>query len=447
MNNRVQQEVDVVVVGGGLSGLAAATYLARTGRSVIVFERSGQVGGRAITNDLNGFLFNLGPHAIYRKGVGARVLRELGVGFSGGSPSAAGYALHQGQLRTLPTDPWSLFTTNLFGFPAKLEMARLLTSIGKIDPQAIRHLTLQEWLEREVRRPEVRQLFSAIVRLSTYANEPERLSADVAIGQLQLGLKGVYYLDHGWQVLVDGLRVAAEEAGAKIVTSAKVVAVERDGVVRGVRLEDGSTWSTSVVIVATTPAVAAALIEGSDEVGFREWADAVIPVRAATLDIGLSRLPQPHARFVLGIDRPVYLSVHSGVAKLAPEGGAMIHVAKYLPSDDETDPKAVGRELEELLDLVQPGWRDVLVERRFLSNIVVVNALATAAQGGLSGRPGPEVPGIPNLYVAGDWVGQEGWLSDGSLASAKRAADLILRKASAEPFVQKFVAAATSAAP
>ena len=60
--------------------------------------------------------------------------------------------------------------------------------------------------------------------------------------------------------------------------------------------------------------------------------------------------------------------------------------------------------------------------------MTVVNALATADRGGLAGRPEPEVPGIPNLYVAGDWVGPEGWLSDAALASAKRAAQLILER-------------------
>ena len=114
------------------------------------------------------------------------------------------------------------------------------------------------------------------------------------------------------------------------------------------------------------------------------------------------------------------------MANLAPEGSVMIHVSKYLPSDDETDPRSLERELEELLDLVQPGWRDVLVERRFLPNMVTVSALPTAAQGGLSGRPGPEVPGISNLYLAGDWVGPEGWLSDASRVRAKRAAECIL---------------------
>ena len=58
--------------------------------------------------------------------------------------------------------------------------------------------------------------------------------------------------------------------------------------------------------------------------------------------------------------------------------------------------------------------------------MTVSHALPLAAQGGLAGRPGPAVPGIRSLYVAGDWVGPEGLLSDASLASAHRAADLIL---------------------
>jgi len=76
---------------------------------------------------------------------------------------------------------------------------------------------------------------------------------------------------------------------------------------------------------------------------------------------------------------------------------------------------------------MQPGWREVVVERRFLPSLVVSHMLVTAAAGGTAGRPGPAVPGIRNLYVAGDWVGPEGMLADASLASAKRAAELITR--------------------
>src|SRR5882672_5192350 len=84
---------NVVVVGGGIAGLAAAIYLARGGRTVTLFEKRRHLGGRAVTHLRHGFRFNLGPHAFYRSGPGAHVLRELGIPIRGGSPSGAGLAL------------------------------------------------------------------------------------------------------------------------------------------------------------------------------------------------------------------------------------------------------------------------------------------------------------------------------------------------------------------
>lgn len=145
----------------------------------------------------------------------------------------------------------------------------------------------------------------------------------------------------------------------------------------------------------------------------------------------ISSLPAPDGLFGLGIDEPLYLSVHSAYAKLAPEGGAVIHVAKYLGTSIEPDPGRDGAEMEGLLDLLQPGWRKVLVKKRLLPAMFVSNALVTAAQGGLAGRPDTKVGGSGGLYVAGDWVGPEGLLSDASYASARRAAQQILAQLAA----------------
>jgi len=61
-----------------------------------------------------------------------------------------------------------------------------------------------------------------------------------------------------------------------------------------------------------------------------------------------------------------------------------------------------------------------------------VGTLPIAKSGGFAGRPGPRVPGIEDLYLAGDWVGPEGFLVDASLASARRAAWLALEDRAAE---------------
>jgi phytoene dehydrogenase-like protein len=183
------------------------------------------------------------------------------------------------------------------------------------------------------------------------------------------------------------------------------------------------------VIIAAGPADVSALVEKSDETVLSEWAKTAIPVKAACLDIALNYLPQPGANFALGIDQHLYLSVHSATADLAPAGGAVIQVAKYLGSGDNQDPKRDEKELEQMLDLIQPGWREALADRRYLPSMTVSHALTTAAQGGFCGRPGPAAPEIDGLYVAGDWVGAEGMLADASLASAKSAAQMILSKA------------------
>jgi hypothetical protein len=72
--------------------------------------------------------------------------------------------------------------------------------------------------------------------------------------------------------------------------------------------------------------------------------------------------------------------------------------------------------------MVQPGWRAEVAHRRFLPDMIVMNAMPLASRGGASGRPAPRVEDVEGLFVAGDWVGREGLLVDASLASAREAA-------------------------
>ena len=423
-------DVDVAIVGGGLAGLTAATFLARAGRTVVLYEKSRELGGRARTSERDGFTLNFGPHALYRGGAAAPILRELGVRWQGKSPLQAGYGFAEGRLQPLPTGLRSFLTTKLLSAGAKRESIALLPRLLWLDTQSLHGVTLRRWLDRTIRHEELRQLVLMLVRTTTYAADCDRLSAGAALVQTKLGLVGnVDYIDGGWRVLVDGLRDAAQAAGVRIVADTRVVGVNREvgsGAVRGVRLDDGAVIDAGAVIIAADPATAAGLLDGAEQNALDDWAARLIPVEMACLDLGLSALPDPTANLAFGIDRPLYLSVHSAVAKLAPTGGAVIHVGKYLRADEPTAPEADLRELEGLLDLVQPGWRERVAARIFLPRMIVTNALVTAEGGGLAGRPGPAVPGIPGLYVAGEWVGQIGMLTDAALASAKLAAETIL---------------------
>ena len=420
---------DVHVVGGGVAGLAAATFLARSGLTVRLFEQSQTLGGRAQTRKQDGFYLNIGPHALYRGGRGIEVLRELGIEPRGRVPSVSGaFAIKDGVKHTFPAGALSLLTTSLFGLSAKLEAARLLASISKVDGNLVMEVSVRDWLDQNLSHSDVKDFVLAAFRVATYVNAPELMSAGVAIEQLKKAQhESVLYLDGGWQKLVDALRGAAVRAGVSIETEARVEAVGRNstGPVNGVRLADGRTLKASTVVIAASPSIASALVEGSEQTSLARWADEAIPVRAACLDLALNQLPKPGATFALGIDRPTYLSVHSAAAQLAPQNCAMIHVAKYLASDHTESAKAVEGELEALLDLVQPGWRRVIVYRRFLPDMIVMNAMPLASRGGARGRPSPEVSDVRGLFVVGDWVGNEGLLVDASLASASEAARLI----------------------
>ena len=245
---------------------------------------------------------------------------------------------------------------------------------------------------------------------------------------MQLGTKdGVLYLDNGWQTLATELRRIATEAQARILTNQSIHHVTPAG--DGWLVSSGScSCQAEAVILAVAPGTAAALVKGSAGGTIAAWAKNLIPVEAACLDIGLKRVPCPEHRFALGVDLPFYFSMHSAWAKLAPEGGALIHAAKYLDPAKRNDAKTVEQELNEWVESIQPGWRNDMVVRRYLPKVPVYHALVTASAGGLSGRPGPDVPGADGLFLAGDWVGDEGLLVDASLLSAKRAAELTLRR-------------------
>jgi len=420
----------VAVVGGGIAGLTAAIYAAQGGARVTLFESVSQLGGRARTHDEQGFLLNQGPHALYCGGAAGRVLGELGIAVPGAAPQLAGtFALAAGRLHALPVGLASLLTSRLLGPAAKLEAARFLASLRRPVPSELDALPLSEYLERELRHPRVRQLVGALVRLTSYSHAPGQISAGAALAQMGLSQAGVRYLDGGWQSLVDALAARARAQGVEIRTGARVRGVSHG---RGEPLRlclSGDTISgdaglrVDAAVLCVPPREANRLLgERAAELASLErdtWS-----VRVACLDLGLRALPRPRHRFLLGIDTPIYYSVHSAAARLAPPDGALVHVARYLEPDERIDQPQLRAELEAVLDRLQPGWRPLEVVRRELPNLCAASAGVSARQRGLAGRPGPALRSAPGIFLAGDWVGPEGQLADASFASGRAAGQL-----------------------
>lgn len=423
------KQTGVVIVGGGLAGLSAACYLARAGVAVTVFERSAGLGGRAASQVQDGYTFNRGIHALYTGGAASEVLQELGIASSGHSPQDV-YMLREGKLHIAPVGLLTLLRTSALSFADKLELMGIFARIPALKPEELRGTSVQEWLEHTIQHPHVRELLAANARTFVYSSALDLVSAEVFIKKMQLILKHpVLYIDGGWQVLVDGLRSAAEQAGARIVAGTRVEAIEQEnGRVVGVRLRDGEAVPASAVIIATSPHDAVKLVDGGEYQPLREIVEALVPARVACLDVALSRLPDPRYPIVQDVEGPRFLSTQSVYAQIAPQGGALIHAFKQLDPRHLGDPREDERDLENLLDTVQPGWRDVLVKRVYLPRIEAIGMLPTVHSKGYAGRPGPQIPGLSNLYLAGDWIG-EGFLSDPSFDSARRAARLALQVA------------------
>jgi phytoene dehydrogenase-like protein len=70
---------DAVVVGGGIAGLTSAAFLAKAGRSVILFEQQYKTGGLVQTFDRNGVYFDGGLRSIENSGIVFPMLKQLGI--------------------------------------------------------------------------------------------------------------------------------------------------------------------------------------------------------------------------------------------------------------------------------------------------------------------------------------------------------------------------------
>jgi len=367
MANEVDN-LDVVIIGGGVAGLITAALLARCGSAVTLFEQSShEIGGRARTSVFEGFYFNQGPHALYLSDLGAAILKEIGVTYNGQVAAGKGttYLIKDGKRHQAPGDYSSISTFKSEGKSDEIERNQFFESLAKIDFSQLENVTIQEWLDKNVHDKNLAEIIKTLLRLNTYANDPDIQSVGAALHQLYLAsLGGTMYVDGGWQTLVDGLLNAAKEHNARIMMGKKATRIERrtkDSSSSSewlVTLSDKTQVSAKIVVIAAGPKDAYNLFNDKErpEVLLKSAKEAK-PVRMACLDVALSSLPDKDALFALGVDRPLYFSVHSAYAKLAPEGGALIHVAKFLGSSIEPKPREDQQELEGMLDLLQPGWR------------------------------------------------------------------------------------------
>ena len=315
----------VAVVGGGITGLAAAHDLASAGVPFTLFEAEPRWGGIIRTERVGGFLLEGGPDAILaQKPDGIALCRELGLGEELVPTSAPRtvYVLRRGVLHPLPEGVLGipnrigpLLRTSLFSWRGKLRMGLdLVAPRGREADESI-----ASFLRRRLGQEAVDRLGQPLMA-GINSGDPERLSLRATFPRLA-------DLEAQHRSLLRGFRAAARAAGqappeatgigsafvslrdglgalvealvatlpaASLRPGTPVLSVTRTGAGFSLRTADGGREAASAVVLAVPPPRAAAMLEEMD----REIAGllAAVPfVSTAAVFLGYRREDVAHA--------------------------------------------------------------------------------------------------------------------------------------------------------
>jgi len=289
----------VVVIGGGVGGLATAALLARGGALVTLLERHDSVGGRVGTASFDGFRFDTGPSWYFMPEViehtfallGARIEDHLDLvpldpvyrlfpepdepgarsepfelsadpvvntaRFEAREPGAgaaiARYGARASDAYRVALDHF-LYTT--FQRPDRILTAELVRRGPELASLLTR--TLAQQIEKTVDDPVLRQVLG--YHAVFLGSSPYRVPALYSLmSHLDLN-EGVRYPRGGMYTLVQALAELARREGVQVRTGADVVGIEvehasasrrhprRLGIARGVRLADGEVIPADIVV-------------------------------------------------------------------------------------------------------------------------------------------------------------------------------------------------------
>jgi len=176
---------DVLVIGGGISGLANAWWLAREGLSVEVWEAGERAGGKILSSRRNGYLTERAAAMVmnFRPEV-VDLVREVGLepAKTARMPLAEGrrYLLHQGDLNALPMRLGAMLASPLWSTRGKL---RLLAE-PFIPTRKRKDESVSDFICRRLGREVLEKAIEPFVA-GTLAADPDQTSADAAIPRLK----------------------------------------------------------------------------------------------------------------------------------------------------------------------------------------------------------------------------------------------------------------------
>jgi oxygen-dependent protoporphyrinogen oxidase len=284
-------DTPVVIVGGGMSGLAAAYELARRNVPFCLLEAGPVLGGMVKTERVGGFVIDAGPDALLtQKPAAIDLCRELGMGRRLRPQSQRGtFLVRGGALRALPE-------TSVFGIPvdwAPFVTSRAFSLRGKLRMAAEYALprrpaagdeSIASFVNRRFGREAVLYLADPLLagihggdadRLSMQALFPRLLDMERRYGSVIRGFREVARQRTGpppaaFVAPFGGLREMVDTLVAtlprgSVRTGVRVHSIESlDRLGYRLHLADGRMVTAEAVLLATPPRVTAPLLRAFD---------------------------------------------------------------------------------------------------------------------------------------------------------------------------------------
>lgn len=310
--------IDVIIVGGGIAGLATAYELHQRGVRFRLLERASRPGGVILTEQIQDFTFDAGPDALLiQKPAAITLCRELGLGdrlFPTSEPRAAFilrektlHPLPESSVLGIPRNVSALAATRLFSMAGKARMAAELFIRPRTDGAGDE--SIASFIGRRFGAEAVTYLAEPLLagihagdvnRLSMRALFPRFLEAERKHGSVLRAFRQIRQpkssngafmsLPGGLEEIVDAL-VRALPADS-ISLNAGVAAVDRDSEFR-VALDSGERLNARSVVVCTPAFAAATLVDRLDP-NLASLCAQVLYASSATVTFGYRREDVAH---------------------------------------------------------------------------------------------------------------------------------------------------------
>lgn len=190
-------DYDVIVLGGGISGLTAGFWLHEKGLRVLVLEASDRPGGCITTWGREGFLFELGPNTVLNNALEIDALCEaaglMGSRLTAAPASKKRFIVKGGRLVALPGNPPAFLFSGLFSLRTKLGLLKE-PFVGR--PAEGTEENIAQFVRRRLGEELLRYAVGPFVS-GVYAGDPEKLSVRHAVPK-------IYALEEKYGSLIKG---------------------------------------------------------------------------------------------------------------------------------------------------------------------------------------------------------------------------------------------------